>query len=115
MGNPHVDEEAMCKVLHTAMADFVFSLPDGMDTFVGEQGYGLSEGQAQRIAIARALLRDSHIFVLDEATSALDEDTERNLMDNLDTEYAGKTFIFITHHAAVSARCGQIIRIGVSD
>ena len=115
MGNPHVNEEAMCKVLHTAMADFVFSLPDGMDTFVGEQGYGLSEGQAQRIAIARALLRDSHIFVLDEATSALDEDTERNLMDNLDTEYAGKTFIFITHHAAVSARCGQIIRIGVSD
>ena len=112
MGKADATEHEMRAVLHTATADFVFSMPEGIDSTIGEQGHGLSEGQAQRIAIARALLRDSHIFLFDEATSALDEDTERRLMDNLDKEYAGKTFIFITHHPAVSARCGQTIHLG---
>lgn len=111
MGNPHASESDMRKALHTAVADFVFLLPDGMNSLIGEQANGLSEGQAQRIAIARALLRDSHIFLLDEATSALDEATERELMENLDAEYKGRTFIFITHHAAIAARCEQIVRI----
>lgn len=111
MGNPQATDEAMRRALHTAAADFVFSLPDGMDSFIGEQGGGLSEGQAQRIAIARALLRDSPIFLLDEATSALDEETERKLMENLKREYTGRTFIFITHHAAVAEQCGQVVRM----
>ena len=101
----------MRHALHTAMADFVFSYPDQLETLVGEQGGGLSEGQAQRIAIARALLRNSHIILLDEATSALDEDTERGLVANLEQEYAGKTFVFITHHTAVSAKCDFVIQI----
>lgn len=112
MGRADATESEMRAALHTATADFVFSMPEGIGSTIGEQGLGLSEGQAQRIAIARALLRDSHIFLFDEATSALDEDTERRLMDNLDKEYAGKTFIFITHHHAVSARCGQTIHLG---
>ncbi len=111
MGNPQATDEEMRRALHTAVADFVFSLPDGMDSFIGEQGSGLSEGQAQRIAIARALLRDCHIFLLDEATSALDEETERKLMENLERDYANRTFIFVTHHAAVAEWCGQVVRI----
>ena len=111
MGNPQTTSEEMRRALHAAAADFVFALPQGLDTFIGEQGSGLSEGQAQRIAIARALLRNRPILLLDEATSALDEDTERQLMENLEREYAGRTVIFITHHAAVAARCGQSIRI----
>ena len=111
MGNPRATSEEMHRALHAAAADFVFALPRGLDTFIGEQGSGLSEGQAQRIAIARALLRNRPILLLDEATSALDEDTERQLMENLEREYAGRTVIFITHHAAVAARCGQTIRI----
>lgn len=111
MGNPSASDKDMRQALHTAMADFVFSYPDQLDTLVGEQGGGLSEGQAQRIAIARALLRNSHIILLDEATSALDEDTERGLVANLEREYAGKTFVFITHHTAVSAKCDFVIQI----
>ena len=111
MGNPRASDTEMRRALRTAAADFVFALPKGLDSFIGEQGGGLSEGQAQRIAIARALLRDSHILLLDEATSALDDETERRLMDNLETEYTGKTFIFITHHAAVRDRCDNVISL----
>ena len=111
LGNPRATSEEMRRALHAAAADFVFALPRGLDTFIGEQGSGLSEGQAQRIAVARALLRNRPILLLDEATSALDEETERQLMENLEREYAGRTVIFITHHAAVAARCGQTIRI----
>ena len=111
MGNLSATTDDMRRALHAAAADFVFALPHGLDTFIGEQGSGLSEGQAQRVAIARALLRDSPILLLDEATSALDEDTERQLMENLEREYTGKTFIFVTHHAAVVARCGQVINL----
>ena len=111
MGNPEASEERMLDALHLAAAGFVTDLPEGLDTEIGEQALGLSEGQAQRIAIARALLRDSHIFLLDEATSALDEATERQLMENLASCRSGKTFIFVTHHAAVSSRCDMIIRL----
>lgn len=111
MGNPHATDNAMRRALHTAVADFVFSLPDGLDAIIGEQGIGLSEGQAQRIAIARALLRNGHIVLLDEATSALDAETEQQFMENLHRDHTGQTFIFITHHAAVSQQCGQVINL----
>lgn len=111
MGNPEATEEDMNHALRTAVADFVFSLPDGIDTLLTEQGGGLSEGQAQRIAIARALLRPGHILLLDEATSALDSETERLLLGNLRRDCGGKTFIFITHHPVVAEECDEVVRI----
>ena len=111
MGNPHATEAEMLQVLRTACADFVLSLPDGIDTNLNEQGGGLSEGQAQRIAIARALLRPGHILLLDEATSALDPETERQLIKNLRRDCTGKTFIFITHHPAVAEACEATIQL----
>nr|WP_243462609.1 ATP-binding cassette domain-containing protein [Bacteroides stercorirosoris] len=111
MGNPHATETDMFQSLRTACADFVFSLPQSLDTNLNEQGGGLSEGQAQRIAIARALLRPGHILLLDEATSALDPETERQLIKNLRKDCTGKTFIFITHHPAVAEACEASIRL----
>ena len=111
MGNPHATEAEMLQALHTACADFVLSLPDGIDTNLNEQGGGLSEGQAQRIAIARALLRPGHILLLDEATSALDPETERLLIESLRRDCTGKTFIFITHHPAVAEACEATIQL----
>lgn len=111
MGNPHATETEMFQSLRTACADFVFSLPQSIDTSLNEQGGGLSEGQAQRIAIARALLRPGHILLLDEATSALDPETERQLIKNLRRNCTGKTFIFITHHPAVAEACEASIHL----
>lgn len=111
MGNPHATETDMFQSLRTACADFVFSLPQSIDTNLNEQGGGLSEGQAQRIAIARALLRPGHILLLDEATSALDPETERQLIKNLRKSRTSKTFIFITHHPTVAEACETSIRL----
>ena len=120
MGNPQASEEAIYQALQTATVtapqaitayDFVFHLPDGVDSPLSERGGGLSEGQAQRIAIARALLRPGNILLLDEATSALDPDTERLLIKNLRRDCAGKTCIFVTHHPAVAEACESIVRL----
>lgn len=111
MGNPQATDEAIRQALHTAAADFVFKLPNGIDSPLNEQGGRLSEGQAQRIAIARALLRPGNILLLDEATSALDPDTERRLIKNLRNNCAHKTLIFVTHHPAVAEACDNIIRL----
>ena len=96
-------EEKMREALHVAVADFVFDLPNGLDTLCTEVGAGLSEGQAQRIAIARALLRPGGILILDEASSSLDARTEQKLLDNLASACKGKkTILFISHREAVS-------------
>ena len=106
-------EEALREALHTAVADFVFDLPEGLDTPCGETGSGLSEGQCQRIAIARALLREGSVLILDEATSALDAETEAILLDRLHARYHGtRTLLFISHRDAISARADEILRIG---
>ena len=105
-------EEDLRAALHTAVADFVSELPEGLDTPCGETGSGLSEGQCQRIAIARALLRDGGVLILDEATSALDADTEALLLDRLYARYRGaRTLLFISHRDAISARADEILRI----
>ena len=104
-------EAELRDALHTAVADFVYELPDGLDTLCGEAGSGLSEGQCQRIAIARALLREGGVLILDEATSALDAGTEATLLDRLHSRYHGnKTLLFISHRDAISARADRVLR-----
>lgn len=111
LGNPDATDEEMREALHTATADFVFSLPDGIDTVCSEFGSGLSEGQAQRIAIARGLLRPGDILLLDEPTSSLDSDTEKILLQRLADRNAGKTLIVVTHREIVSQLCNDTVRI----
>ncbi len=110
LGNLNATDEDLVNALHKACADFVMDLPDGLDTQCGEGGTGLSEGQAQRIAIARALLREGNIMLLDEATSALDIETERQLLENL-LENHEKTIIFITHRQAVMRYCDNTLKL----
>ena len=115
MGKPYATDEELHQALQVACADFIQQLPQGLDTYVGEGGAGLSEGQAQRIAIARALLRQGNILLLDEATSALDQQTEHRLIDNLlqhnDRLAVKPTLIFITHRPAVVDKCTQVITL----
>lgn len=121
LGNPKATEAEMREALETACAGFVMDRPDGLDAICGELGAGLSEGQAQRIAIARALLRKGSVLLLDEATSALDIQTEQQLLKNLsnrkpkvdagEEKQAGQTIICVTHRPAVMAYCSQVIEM----
>ena len=110
LGKLDATDDEMAEALKRSCADFVFELPDGLDTKCTEQGGGLSEGQAQRISIARALLRNRSIMLFDEATSALDPDTERKLLQNILSK-RDKTIIFITHRPAVMEYCDQTVEI----
>lgn len=105
LGNPSATDEEIYEMLHVCCADFVRSIPNGLDTLCHENGGGLSEGQAQRIAIARGLLHGGEILILDEVTSALDEETTKELLDNLFENYADRTLIFATHDPLVIERC----------
>ena len=111
LARPEATDDELRQVLHVAMADFVYGLPKGIDTLLGERGIGLSEGQAQRIAIARGLLRPGSILLLDEISSSLDEQTEHELFRRLFDYCHDKTMIFITHRPAVSQLCGAVIRL----
>ena len=107
---PTATDEQLADVLYTAGADFVFDLPLGLDTECSESGRGLSAGQCQRIAIARALLREGGILILDESTSALDPATEMTVLDRLhERYYESKTIICITHRVAVADLADKII------
>lgn len=105
MAKADATDEMLRKVLHTAVADFVWDLPNGVDTVCGEAGGILSEGQAQRIAIARGLLGDGSVLLFDEFSSALDMETERELMKRLVSGYKDRTMIFITHRLDSYADC----------
>ena len=111
LAKPDATETEMQKVLHIACADFVNEMPDGLDTELGERGGGLSEGQAQRIAIARGLLHPGNILLLDEISSSLDESTERELYRRLFAAYPDKTMLFITHRLTVTELCDEVIRL----
>ena len=108
---PDATAEAMAEALRLACADFVWALPEGVDTVVGERGAGLSEGQVQRLSIARALLSDAPILLLDEATSALDADTEQQLLHNIVTHHRHRICLVTTHRPSVLEVCHRVYRI----
>ena len=110
LANPEATDDLIINALQIAMADFVFALPNGLDTELGEHGIGLSEGQAQRIAIARGLLQPGHIMLFDEISSALDADTERELLMKL-FRMRDKTMIFVTHRSDVAEICDEVINL----
>ena len=91
--------------------EFVEKLPGNINANIGERGKGLSEGQAQRIAIARAILRDAPVLLLDEATSALDVATERRVLRNIVTARPNKTCIVTTHRPSVLSMCRRVYRV----
>ncbi len=112
MADAHASDARMFEVLDLAMAGFVKELPLGLDTVCGEIGSGLSEGQAQRIAIARGLLRSGGVLILDESTSALDPETEKKLLENLQEHYHGrKTILFISHREAVVSYADAVVEV----
>ena len=112
LAKPDASDDELREVLHLAAADFVYNLQDGLETVCAEIGAGLSEGQAQRIAIARALLRPGGILVLDEATSALDADTELELLERLGARYRGsKTILCITHRPAATSYADKVLKL----
>ena len=105
-------DEELIEALKTACAwDFVSKMPQGINSSVGERGRGLSEGQAQRIAIARAVLRDAPVLLLDEATSALDVATERAVLRNIIRRHPNKTCIVTTHRPSVLNLCQRVYRV----
>ena len=111
LAKPEATDDELRTVLHTACADFVLDLPQGLDTELGERGSGLSEGQAQRIAIARGLLHGGDILLLDEISSSLDEVTERELYTRLFAACPHQTILLITHRTGVTSLCDAVIRL----
>ena len=111
LGDPHATDAQLLETLHTAAAEFVSELPDGLDTLCGEKGAGLSEGQAQRICIARSLLRKGGILLLDEPTASLDPQTEETLLRRLSESAAGRTLIIVTHREAAASLCGNVVKL----
>lgn len=109
--NDNVSEEEIIKATKAAeIYDIISALPDGFETELSERGGGLSEGQLQRISIARALLTDAPVLLLDEATSALDEATETKVLNNI-KEMEGKTILFVTHRNTSLKVCDKILHI----
>lgn len=107
MINPNASDKEVSQALKLSeIEDFIENLPDGLDTVIGEKGLGISEGQAQRLAIARALISNAPIILLDEATSALDKNTEEKVLDNI-KKLNKKTCIIITHKAAALEVCNR--------
>ena len=110
LAKPDATDAELREVLHTACADFVFDLPNDIYTELGERGSGLSEGQAQRIAIARGLLHGGDILLLDEISSSLDEQTEQELYRRLFAAHPQQTMIFITHRPTIGELCDEVLR-----
>lgn len=111
MAKADVSDDEIWKALYTACADFVGDLPNGLDTELGERGFGLSEGQAERIAVARGLLQSGSVMLLDEISAALDAETEKEMFRRIFAAYPEKTMIFITHRDAVCDLCDEVIHL----
>ena len=112
LGKVDATEDEMQKALYAAAADFVFKdFPDGLDTAIGEGGLGISEGQAQRIAIARSFLRPGKIILMDEPTSALDAETEKMFLTRLTNQVYNKTIVIVTHKKEVCKYVSEVVTI----
>ena len=112
MAKENATDQEIIEALQIACAwDFVEKLPDTFNSKMGERGRGFSEGQIQRIAIARAVLRDAPIMLLDEATSALDITTERKVLKNIVQQRPNKTCIVTTHRPTVLNLCQRVYRV----
>lgn len=105
MVNRNLTEESISRALKIACADFIWTLPQGLETVIGEKGYGLSEGQAQRLAVARAMLLPGKIWIFDEVTSALDAQTGEQLVENLLEAGKENIVLFVTHDASLMEKC----------
>ena len=109
---PEASREDIDQAIHvSAMDDFLPQLPQGLDTVLGESGAGLSEGQAQRLAIARAVLGGAPVLLLDECTSALDAETERKVLERI-RALSGRTCIAVTHRPAALELCDWELKVG---
>ena len=111
-GQDEIDNEKLKDVIKKAqLNDFIDSLPDGLETQIGESGAKISGGQKQRIAIARALYFNPEILILDEATSALDNDTEKAVMEAIDILKGEKTLIIVAHRLSTKSKCNHIYEV----
>jgi len=110
-GHSMSDEEIRRACEAAQLSDWIATLPDGIDTFVGERGGRVSGGQAQRIAIARAIAKDAPVVLLDEATSALDGDTSYAVLSALESLTKGKTVVSVSHRPEALAWCNRIYRL----
>ncbi len=111
-GNVDASEAETIEALKVAAAyEFVMDLPNGLDTHIGEKGHGISEGQAQRIAIARAVIKKAPFLILDEATSSLDDDTEINVLKGIKSFCSEQTCLMITHRHSILNYCNKELRI----
>ncbi len=112
ISDPDINEEAVTRAIEAAQLEaFVATLPEGLNTFVGERGVRLSGGQRQRIGIARALYHDPSVLVLDEATSALDNETENGVMDAVNALHGDKTLIIVAHRLSTVETCDRLYRL----
>lgn len=110
--NDEIDDAAIARAVEAAqLKSFIATLPEGLDTIVGERGVRLSGGQRQRIGIARALYYDPPVLVLDEATSALDADTEKDVMDAVNSLHGKKTIVIVAHRLSTLSHCDMIYQL----
>jgi ATP-binding cassette subfamily B protein len=109
-GNPQATDAQVHEAAHAAFAhEFISTLPQGYDTFLGERGVRLSGGQRQRIAIARAMLKNPPLLLLDEATSALDAESERMVQAALESAMRGRTTLVVAHRLATVQKADRIV------
>lgn len=112
MVNPEATDDELVDVLKTADAwSFIEKLPFGVNTVINEKGVNFSEGQIQRISIARAILKNSPVLVMDEATSALDAETEKKVLANIMKSYPNRTCVITTHRPSMLQYCDRVYRV----
>lgn len=109
IANPDASDSQIKDAITKSKAEFVFNLPNGLDTYVGERGSSLSGGERQRIALARVYLKNPDIVIIDEGTSALDQETEKDVIDSLYTHFKDRTLIIVAHRLSTLRMCDRIM------